>query len=90
MATLLVGYDLDKPGQDYTKLVDKLNSFPAHWHCLDSTWMVVADLTPEQLRDQLQPLIDQNDKLLVIDVSNDSAAWVGFNEKCSSWIKNNL
>jgi hypothetical protein len=86
MRTLLVGYDLKKPGQNYGPLYEKLKSYQTWWHALDSTWMVRADLTVVQLRDQLRPFIDSNDGLLVMDVTSDAAAWVGFSQQASDWI----
>lgn len=90
MATLMVGHDLNTPGQDYGPLIEKLKSYGRWWHCLDSTWFVVASLTPTQLRDALKPLIDKNDELLVLDATGDAAAWQGFDENCSDWLKKNL
>lgn len=90
MATLLVAYDLDKPGQDYGVITDKLRSFGAWWHHLDSTWLVCVEMTPAQLRDQLRPLIDANDKLLVIDITHRSAAWAGLSDRAAQWIKANI
>ena len=50
MATLMVGYDLNTPGKDYEKLIEYMKSFGTWWHHLDSTWLVVAEMTPVQLR----------------------------------------
>jgi hypothetical protein len=77
MATLLVGYDLIK----------KLKAFDSWWHHLDSTWLIKVDKTPTAVRDELKEAIDENDELLVIDVSNDARAWAGFNAKGSKWLK---
>jgi hypothetical protein len=90
MSTYLVGYDLDKPGQDYSDLVESIKGLGPWWHHLDSTWLVVSDLDYKQVRNQLKQYLDTNDKLLVINVSNDDAAWSGFNKKGSQWIKDNL
>lgn len=90
MSTLLVGYDLKKPGQDYSPLIEKLKSFGTWWHHLDSTWLIKTDETPKEVRDVLKPLIDANDELLVIDVSGRTAAWTGLNQRGSDWIKDNL
>lgn len=69
MATLLVGYDLNKPGQQYSALIDKLKALPNWWHGLDSTWIVQAPMTPAQLRDHLSPYLDRSDELLVVETS---------------------
>jgi hypothetical protein len=90
MSTLLVGYDLNKPGQDYDDLFKALQATGTWWHNLDSTWLIKSDETHRELRDRLSELIDENDRLLVIDVSGDSAAWQGFTKKAGQWIKDNL
>lgn len=91
MSNILIGYDLNKAGQNYNALItDIQTSFPTYWHCLDSTWIVVTDLTPTQVRDHLKGHLDANDELLVIDITGKGAAWTGFAGDCSSWLKNNL
>jgi hypothetical protein len=88
--TLLVGYDLNKTGKDYSGLIAKIKGEVDNWwHCLDSTWIVKTSLTTVELRDRLKPYIDSNDELLVAKLSG-SAAWVGFDEQCSKWLKDNL
>lgn len=87
MPTLLVGYDLDRPGQEYPGLHDKLKGLGPWWHNLDSTWLVHTELSAVQVRDLLRQLIDANDKLLVIDVSGRQAAWSGIRDPGSAWIK---
>ena len=90
MATMLVGYDLSRPAQEYAKLFETLKSFGTWWHGLDSTWLVRTELTTVQLRDALRAFLDSNDALLVLDVSEDSAAWVGFPEPAGDWLRENL
>lgn len=90
MKTYMIGYDLYRTGQDYTNLIEKIKStFTYWWHHLDSTWIVKTDLTAVQIRDILKPLIDANDELLVARLTGE-AAWTGFNERGSNWLKNNL
>ncbi|WP_136512921.1 SinR family protein [Geomonas edaphica] len=92
MGTLLIGYDLNKEetSEDYKKLITAIKAEAAWWHHLDSTWLVKTTKTPVQMRDHLTPFLDRNDELLVIDVSNDAAAWRGFSEEGGNWLKNNL
>lgn len=90
MKSILIGYDLNKAGQDYTGLIDKIEkTFNIWWHHLDSTWIVKTDLTCVQIRDILAPFVDSNDELLVVELSG-VGAWHGFNEKGSKWLKDNL
>lgn len=90
MRTLLVGYDLNRPGQGYAQLIDALKAMPLWWHYLDSTWLVRTEETPVQLRDRLGPLVDSGDELLVVDVTSRAAAWSGFSETAGEWIRTNL
>ena len=91
MKSYLITYDLIKPGQNYNELyeaIKKLCSGSA-WHCLDSVWIVKTNLTAAQICDILKLHIDSNDKLLVVGLSGEGA-WIGFDDKCSSWLKINL
>lgn len=91
MATYLIGYDLKRPGQNYAGLEKKIEAIGNWWHCLDSTWIVKTNLTAVQIRDTLagKNSVDWNDRLLVVALTEE-AAWQGFNDKCSSWLSNNL
>lgn len=86
MNTILIGYDLNKAGQDYGNLIDKIKSLGAWWHHLDSTWLVRTSRTPVEVRDALKPHIDANDELLVIDVTGRARAWTGFNASGGTWL----
>jgi hypothetical protein len=90
MNTLLVGYDLNRPGQNYEALTAKLKSYSTWWHHLDSTWLIRTDLDAVQLRDELKPLVDPSDELLVIDISGRAAAWTGLEPRAGDWILKHL
>src|SRR5882724_5766936 len=90
MNKFVIGYDLLKPGQDYNSLLEAIKSVGSTWwHCLDSTWIVITNRTAMQVRDYLAPHMDANDELLVISCSS-PAAWRGFDDECSNWLKTNL
>lgn len=89
MKSYLIGYDLNKTGQDYQTLISEIKKLGNWWHCLDSTWIIKSDLTPTQIVNKLKSYIDSNDELLVVNVTRD-AAWIGFNKNCSEWLQNNL
>jgi len=88
--TILIAYDLNSPGQGYKELIEKIKSLGLWWHHLDSTWIVKTAQSPKAVRDLLKPLFDTNDELLVIDISGCHAAWEGFNDSGSKWLKNNI
>lgn len=90
MKTLMVGYDLNKSGQNYDKAdrcaEEQLRDLvaPSRFDLADQ------DLeTCVQVRDELLTLIDSNDELLVAELTG-VAAWYGIKESGSSWLTNNL
>jgi hypothetical protein len=90
MRTMLVGYDLNRPGQNYAGLYKALKAVPLWWHYLDSTWLLRTEENAAQLRDRLTAHLDAGDELLVIDVTDQEAAWRGFDQRASRWIRDNL
>ena len=89
MAVYVIGYDLNKPGQDYSDLFEALKSYGTWWHHLDSTWIVVTDQSAARVRDNLKQYMDKNDELLVATIGA-PAAWSGFDDKGSQWLKEEL
>ena len=85
----MIGYDLNRPGQNYPELIAAIKAFPNWWHHLDSTWVVKSDSNSVKIRDYLLPHIDKSDELLVIKLAGE-AAWFGFNDDGSTWLKNTL
>ncbi|TNB71599.1 SinR family protein [Arthrobacter sp. BB-1] len=90
MKSIMVGYDLNKTGQNYDALIKRLKEYPTWWHHLDSTWLIRTECTAVQVRDELGKLLDGNDKLVVIEVTSNAAAWRGINQSGTDWIKEHL
>lgn len=90
MKSYLVTYDLTRPGTNYSDLIEYLKSFPKWCHAEKSVWVVKTDLACTTLRDKLWTYMDGNDKLLVVDVTGDTAAWHGLPQEISNWLKQNL
>ena len=90
MFTYLVSYDLIRPEKNYQILHDHLKSYPNWAKPLESVWLIKTPLNYTQLRDTIQQYLDSNDKLLLIDVTKDAAAWKSLSPEISNWIKNNL
>lgn len=89
MKTYLIGYDLNKSGQDYTTLIEEIKKLGNWWHCLESTFIIKSFSTAVIIRDHLQRYIDSNDELLVVCLTGEGA-WTGFGADCSNWLKSNL
>jgi hypothetical protein len=75
MTTYLVGYDLNKPNQDYAELIEAIKAISGGtwWHNLDSTWIFRSELSALEIRNALTPHIDRNDELLVVALTGEGA-----------------
>lgn len=89
MTAYIVTYDLNQHGQNYNCIIKKLEAYGTHWHIQGSVWIVVSNQSAAQIRDNLNSCLDSNDELFVGKLSGE-AAWIGYNEKISKWLKDHL
>jgi hypothetical protein len=90
MTTYVIGYDIHpSKGETYDELTEAIKKLGKWWHNLDSTWVVVTELSAKEVRDNLKCHLRTDDQLLVVK-SGTEAAWTGFSEKGSQWLKDNL
>ena len=89
MSTFVVSYDLQKLGQNYDCIIKKLEAYGTHRHMQQSVWIIQTNQTAVQIRDNLKPCLDQNDKLFVGKLSGE-AAWWGYGQNIDNWLKQNL
>jgi len=73
MALYLISYDLDKPGQNYQQLINRLTQLGAK-RVLYSQWLVTSAANAEAIRNDLLRFMDNNDRILVSELRN-HAAW---------------
>lgn len=90
MNTILISYDLKKPGKDYQNLWDHLKSYGIWARPLESVWLIKTSLSAEGVRNAALQHIDVNDKILMVDVTSKTSAWKNMTTEVSDWIKNNL
>lgn len=90
MAVHWVNYDLNKAGQDYTKLIDYLKSHDGWAKPLESSFFVKTSLTAGQLRDGIEKHIDANDDVVVVTVTGDSWATHGISSNVTDWMRKNI
>jgi len=73
MSVYWVSYDLDKPGQDYTDLINAIHQLGGQ-RILFSDWLISGNFTAVQIRDHLAQFMDGNDRIFVAGL-NGIAAW---------------
>lgn len=90
MAVHWVNYDLNKSGQDYTKLIEYLKSHESWAKPLKSSFFVKTPLNTSQLVDGIRQHIDSNDAVVAVEVTDQT--WTSYNvpKDVSDWMKANL
>lgn len=88
MSVKLISYDLHKPGQEYTNLINAIKEYGTWCHLHDSVWLVSTSKTSEQVFYSLNPHIDSNDSLYVCEVTPASSVWIHLSEEKNKWIFN--
>lgn len=81
MAAYMITYDLNKSGQNYEKVIQAIKD-SAYCGCTywKSSYLIKSNLTPDQIVANIKPHIDGNDKLIVIEVSNNYQGWLSTEE----------
>lgn len=72
---LHVSYDLYNPGQNYERVFERIKSLGTWAKVHQSFWYVNSSLTPAQAVEHIKPALDANDKVYVVDATNNVAAW---------------
>lgn len=88
MSVFAVTYDLHKPGNNYSDLIETIKGFGSYSHRFDSFWLVSSDtLNAADIRDALKDKVDNNDSVLVLKCSG---TWASYNlaQGGVDWIKN--
>jgi len=70
---LFIAYDLDKPGQNYEVVHDRIKSLGRWYHAQQSLFYVRTNLTPQQAHNAVISVMDRNDRLTVVDATG---AWM--------------
>jgi hypothetical protein len=90
-ATVLIAYDIHPPaGEAYDELIAAIKALGTWWHHLETIWIVKSNHTPADIKNQIGPRIGRDDQLLVIDISGDTAEWLGINDSGAKWLTDNV
>jgi hypothetical protein len=71
MGKYLITYDLvgtDETSEDYKRLIEEIKSYSDYVKLQKSVWAVESFLSAAEIFDYLEPFIDSDDRLLVIEV----------------------
>lgn len=92
MYTYLISYDLRIPetSEDYEKLIKFIQTYSLWAKPLKSVWFIKTSKTTLEIINELNEEIDNNDGLLVIDVTDANWNTIGVSKEVTEWMKENL
>jgi hypothetical protein len=88
MSSLLVTYDLNRPGQDYADLHKAIKSNPGWAKLSESSYAISTNLSPSQVYSSLKPYLDKNDTLYVIVLTRPYAGQGS--QEVNEWLEKHL
>jgi hypothetical protein len=87
MNNLFVSYDLISPGQNYDEVVAAIKSLGSWAKVHYSLWYVKSAHSASKAAEIVRAAQDVNDSLIVIDASNNNAAWYNLKPEVEKHLK---
>ena len=91
MKTYLVSYDLvgNETITDYKKLIEMIKTSTYWAKPLKSVWLIKTTLSAAEIRNKLKTVTDNNDKILVIEITNN---WASYNlsKDVTDWMQEGM
>lgn len=86
---LHISYDLNRPGQNYDKVIEKIKTLGSWARIHQSFWYVKSTLTARQAADAVWSVMDSTDTVYVVDATNNVAAWQNLSDEVANHIRDN-
>ena len=66
----MISYDLNNPGQKYDEVFKIIKEFGTYIKLQKSFWLVKTKLSPNQMVEKLNTVLDSNDSLFICELAN--------------------
>jgi hypothetical protein len=89
MKPYIITYEInDKTGKSYQGLFDEIKKSIKWWHYIANSWIILTDEKANDVFKRIEPHIDSDVNLLVIELGSDRQGWLS--DKAWDWIKKNI
>jgi len=78
MSVLLVTYDLNRTGQNYTDLLKFIKTHDAWARLSESSYVIETYETPDDVYNKIKKIVDDNDDFFIISLKQ---PWQGWGQK---------
>ncbi len=89
MNNLFISYDLMSPGQQYDRVAEAIKGLGSWAKVHLSLWYVSSNYGAKAAADIVRKAMDANDKLIIVDASNNDAAWYNLDSNVSAFVQQN-
>lgn len=88
MASYLITYDLSKPDQNYSDVIDIIKNLGDWAKLSESSYAVTSSLNSTQIYGKIKGHLDKNDQLYVIGLHQ---PWAGYGDRdVNAWLNDHL
>lgn len=84
---LFISYDLHAPDKNYEAVIKTIKQLGSWAKVHYSLWYVKSGYSASQACDSVWRSMDSNDRLIVMDASNNNAAWQNLPKDVSDFLK---
>jgi len=79
--SVFISFEFNRPDRTYDRVVHAIKSLGESWAEIHfGNWYVSTAMSARQVCDRLKSLLDESDKLVVIDTTNNKAAWLNLGQ----------
>ena len=84
---LFVSYDLHKPGQNYDAVIDEIKRHGGWAKVHYSLFYLDTQESAKQVAEAVRRAMDANDRLIVVDTTNNDAYWFNLNPEVGKFLQ---
>jgi hypothetical protein len=84
---LHISYDLNQPGQNYEKVIERIKTLGSWAKVHKSFWYVDSNLSASEACAKVWEVMDSSDTVYVVDSTNNNASWQNLSQTVSDHIK---
>ncbi|MBY8130831.1 hypothetical protein HPK20_15495 [Vibrio fluvialis] len=84
---LFISYDLNSPGQDYSKVIEEIQSLGSWAKVHKSFWYVNSNLSAQEAAKKIWSKMDSNDSLMVVDSTGNNGYWYNLTPEVSKFMQ---
>jgi len=69
----MITYDLNNTGKKYDEVIQAIKDCSSYWCTFwKSSYLIKSDHTANQIVDKIKPYLDDNDRLIAVEVKNNN------------------